>query len=203
MRRGALGRAVIPALADEAGRGQSGATPHRHLIELIERATRRRVTLVCGPAESGKTLACSLWAARQLGSLVVWLSLSADDDQAMFWARVHHGLLRAAAAPLDALQLLAEASAPEFPLRLAEAARSFARPVVIIIDNAHAATSSLVLTGLDTLLQAAPSSLRMVLAGRDRPRLRQLTRLQAVGDVSIIGPADLGLRARAGRPDGE
>jgi LuxR family maltose regulon positive regulatory protein len=167
----------------------------RHLIELIERATRRRVTLVCAPRGTGKTLACSLWAVGQLSSLVVWLTLSADDDPSLFWAGMYHGLMRAAAAPVDAMQMLAEATAAEFPLWLSEAARWFVTPVVIVIDNAHDATSNLVLTGLDLLLGNAPPNLRIVLAGRDRPQLRQLARLQASGDVTIIGPADLACAA--------
>jgi ATP/maltotriose-dependent transcriptional regulator MalT len=181
-------------LAAQAGNLQPPSprpSRRRTIVELIEQATRRRVTLVCGPGGTGKTLACSLWAVGQLGSLVVWLTLSPDDDQGLFWCRVYHGLQRAAAAPIDAIQMLMEVTAAEFPLRLAEVARSFVMPVVIVIDNAHDATSSMVLTGLDMLIRNAPPNLRLVLAGRDRPQLRQLTRLQASGDVTIIGPAEL------------
>jgi LuxR family transcriptional regulator, maltose regulon positive regulatory protein len=164
---------------------------HPDLIALLERATRRRVTLVCGPCGIGKTLACSLWAASQLGSLVVWLTLSADDDQSLFWARVYEGLVRASAAAADAIRALADVTALEFPLRLTEAVRSFATPVVIVVDNAHDATSDLVLSGLDLLMRNAPPNLRIVLAGRARPALPQLARLQALGEMTVVGPADL------------
>lgn len=193
MRRGSIGQdlAQSAAAATVMPCGQVGSGARQDLVALIERATRRPVTLVCGPGGIGKTLACSLWAVGQLGSLVVWLTLSAEDDQSLFWARLYHGLQRAAAAPIEAVQTLAEATVPEFPLRLAEVARSLVMPVVIIIDNAHDATNTMVLSGLDVLIRIAPPNLRIVLAGRDRPQLRQLARLQASGDIAVIGPAEL------------
>jgi len=162
-----------------------------NLIGVIERATRRRVTLVCGPGSTGKTLACSGWAAGQLGSLVVWITLSADDDQSLFWARVYEGLLRASSAAIDAVRALADSTPVEFPLRLADTIRWLAKPVVIIIDNAHDATSKSLLSGLDLLVRNAPPNLRIVFAGRAEPALPQLARLLAAGEVTVVGPADL------------
>jgi len=182
---------------------------HQDLVEKIARATRRRVTLVRGPAGSGKTLACSLWAARQLGSRVVWLTLSADDDQALFWARVYHGLLKASTGPVAAMQALADASAAEFPLRLAEVARAFTSPVVLVIDNAHVATSDSLLHGLDLLIRNAPPSLRIVFAGRRGPELPQLARLEAAGEMAIVGlgdvasPASAAVRSGTAQPGGQ
>jgi len=175
--------AVVPQFRAQNGGGD--------LIALLERATRRRVTLVYGPGGTGKTLACSLWAARQLGSLVVWLTLSSDEDQSLFWARVYDGLQRASAAAADVIDALADVAAREFPLRLAEMIRSLTKPVVIVVDNAHDATSDLLLSGLDLLVRNAPPNLRIVLAGRNRPALPQLIRLQALGEMAIVGPADL------------
>jgi LuxR family transcriptional regulator, maltose regulon positive regulatory protein len=186
IKRGAAGQADGMALVPRIRPRQ-----RQELIELIERATRCRVTLVCGPGGTGKTLACALWAAGQMSSRVVWLTLSADEDQALFWARVYHGLLRVSAATADALHALADVSAGEFPLRLAEAARSFSKPVVIVVDNAHAATSGTLLDGLDLLVRNAPRSLRIIFAGRRTPDLPQLARLRASGDIAVVGPADL------------
>jgi hypothetical protein len=61
--------------------------PRPRLTELINRATRRKVALVCGPAGAGKTVACAQWAAAPAGDRqVVWLTWSADEDTSWFWA---------------------------------------------------------------------------------------------------------------------
>jgi LuxR family transcriptional regulator, maltose regulon positive regulatory protein len=164
---------------------------NRDLVALIDRAARRPVTLVHGPGGIGKTMACSLWAARQLGSLVVWLTLSADEDQALFWARVYGGLLRAPAVAADVVRALADVAGTEFPLHLTEAIRALRRPVVLVVDNAHDATSELLLAGLDVLIRNAPSNLRIVLSGRRPPALPRLARLHAAGELAVLGEADL------------
>jgi ATP/maltotriose-dependent transcriptional regulator MalT len=54
--------------------------PRPRLTELINRATRRKVALVCGPAGTGKTVACAHWAAAPSGDRrVVWLTWSAGE----------------------------------------------------------------------------------------------------------------------------
>ena len=61
--------------------------PRPRLTELIDRATRHKVVLVCGPAGAGKTVACAEWAAAASGNKrVAWLTLRADEDRAWFWA---------------------------------------------------------------------------------------------------------------------
>jgi LuxR family transcriptional regulator, maltose regulon positive regulatory protein len=173
---------------------------NRELVALIERATRSQVTLVHGPGGIGKTLACSLWAARQLGSLVVWLTLSADDDQALFWARVYGKLVRGPAIATGTVRALADVTGTEFPLHLAEAVKTLRRPVVLVVDNVHAATSELLLAGLDVLVRNAPPNLRIVLSGRHRPAVPRLARLQAAGELAVLGPADLACPAGPAHP---
>lgn len=190
-----------PATARRAGGAARGAQagphpPHDHeLIELLDRATQRRVTLVCGPGGIGKTVACSLWAACQLGSTVIWLTLSTEEDQLLFWARLYDGLLRACGAAADAIRALADVPALEFPVRLADLVATLAKPVVIIIDNVHDATNPLLLGGLDMLVRHAPPNLRFVLAGRNSPPLPQLSRLRGLGEMAVVGPADLARNA--------
>jgi LuxR family transcriptional regulator, maltose regulon positive regulatory protein len=173
---------------------------NRDLVALIERATRHQVTLVCGPGGIGKTLACSLWAARQLGSLVVWLTLNADDDQALFWARVYGKLLRGPAVAAGSLRALADVTGTEFPLHLAEAIRTMRRPVVLVVDNVHDATSELLLAGLEVLVRNAPPNLRIVLSGRHSPAVPRLARLRAAGELAVLGPAELACPTRQPHP---
>ena len=165
---------------------------HRQRVtDLIDRATRHRVALVCAPADAGKTVACAWWAAAQPAARrVAWLTLKAGEDRAWFWADVCASLTRAHAVPPEAAATQQDAPAEDFPLRLAEVTRPFTAPVVLVLDNAHALTDGAVLAGLDVLIRHAAPALGLLLAGRRRPEL-QLGRLQASGELAMVGPASL------------
>ncbi len=164
------------------------------LSALLDRATYGKVTLVCGPSGSGKTVACATWAAEVRACRMIWLTLEAGDQQAWFWARVCAGLSRARAAAPDLLRSLADTAADRFPLRLAEVARAFTEPVVLLLDDVQEMTDPAVLSGLAAGIWHAPGTLRLVLCGRQPPAL-PLARLRAAGDVSEIGGQQLACTA--------
>jgi LuxR family maltose regulon positive regulatory protein len=165
---------------------------HRQrLTDLIDRAARHRVALVCAPAGAGKTVACACWAAAQPGDRrVAWLTLKAGEDKAWFWADVCAALTRARAVPPEAVRWLEDASADDFPLRLVEVARLFTTSVVLVFDNAHTLTDEAVLAGLDVLIRHAPPALCLLFSGRRPPAVR-LDRLRASGEFAMVGPASL------------
>jgi LuxR family transcriptional regulator, maltose regulon positive regulatory protein len=164
----------------------------RRVTGLIEQAVRHRVTLVCGPAGAGKSVACANWAAAnpQQRRRVVWLTLDTGDQSSWFWAYVCAGLTRLRVAPPDALRSLEDSSPEGFPLRLVEAAQLFAEPVVLVLDGVDEVTDKAVLAGLDLLIRHAPGSLRLVLSARQPPML-QLARLRVSGELADIGGGDL------------
>lgn len=163
----------------------------QRLTDLLDRAARHQVALVCGPAGAGKTVACAFWAAAQPEyRRVVWLTLKAGEDKAWFWADLCAALARARAVPPGDVRSLESASADDFPLRLAEVARLLSAPVVLVLDNAHTLTDEAVLAGLDVLIRHAPRTLCLFFSGRRPPGLR-LDRLQAAGDLAMVGPASL------------
>jgi ATP/maltotriose-dependent transcriptional regulator MalT len=163
----------------------------RRLIDLFDKATRRRVTLICAPAGTGKTAACWVWAAANARTRpVVWLTLESEDDQAWIWAWVCSGLKQAAVASPEILSSLEDGPPGGFALRLVTVARLFAEPVVIVLDNMDNATDEGVLKGLELLVRHAPPTLRLVLCGR-RPPWLHLGRLRTSGELAEIGAADL------------
>ncbi len=164
----------------------------RRVTGLIEQAVRHRVTLVCGPAGAGKSVACASWAAAnpQHRRRVVWLTLDTGDQSSWFWAYVCAGLTRLRVAPPDALRLLEDSSPERFPLHLVEAAQLFTEPVVLVLDGVDEITDKAVLAGLDLLIRHVPGSLRLVLSAR-QPPLLQLARLRVSGELADIGGHDL------------
>ena len=176
----------------EAPSLRSRVSHRRDLTELIERALRQRVALMCAPAGAGKTAACSQWAATT-SQRVIWVTLDAVDDQGWFWALVYSGLERAAVIPADMLRGLQDEPALDFPLMLAGLARSFAEPVVLVIDNVHAITDAAALHGLDLLIRHAPGCLHFLLCGRQQPQLK-LARLRALGELAVVGEIGPGAR---------
>jgi LuxR family maltose regulon positive regulatory protein len=167
----------------------------RRVTSLLDEAARHRVTLICGPAGAGKTVACASWAgAGPAGRRVAWLSVDAEDRQDWFWAYLCAGLTRVRAAPADALRALADGPADRFPLRLVQTAQAFTEPVVLVLDDVHEITDQAVLSGLDLLIRHAPPALRLVLCARQQPAL-QLARLRVAGELADISGADLACTA--------
>lgn len=184
-------------LQDKLGVPEPGfAVLHRRRVSgLLDEAIRHRVTLVCGPAGAGKTVACASWATsgRPAGP-VAWVTLDADDHRDWFWAYVSAALRRVPAVPEQAIEALADTSPERFPLRLVELAQAFAQPLVLVLDGVHEISDTGVLTGLEVLIKHAPPGLRLVMLAR-RPPALQLARLRVAGDLADIGGADLACTA--------
>src|SRR5215218_2391656 len=86
-----------------------GLVERCRLLERVERGLAEPVTLVCGPAGSGKTALLSSALGPGCDHRVAWVSLEpGDDDSAGFWQAVLASLsLTGVAAPGSALAALA------------------------------------------------------------------------------------------------
>ena len=66
-----------------------GLVERSRLVDRLERGLTEPVTLICGPAGSGKTALLSSALGPGRGHRVAWVSLEpGDDDPARFWAAV-------------------------------------------------------------------------------------------------------------------
>jgi hypothetical protein len=170
------------------------------LFELLEVGVQGPLTLLTGPAGSGKTVLLSSWVATAaLPGPVAWVSLdAADNDPARFWSYLLAALRQSGAAPpsgrLGSFGLPIGGPDRGFVLRLAGELATLEQPVVVVLDDVHEVTNPAVLDGLATVLQRSPSPLRLLLTTRDDPPL-SLARLGVAGQPTEVRAAELAFTA--------
>jgi LuxR family maltose regulon positive regulatory protein len=164
------------------------------LLEMLDRAVTRRVTVIAAPPGSGKTSLLRAWADRSAKSRrVAFVSVDRDQQDAQrFWSAVLDAIRtparstdrdthRAATAAFDGDQVVD---------RVLSELAEHVEPVVLIIDDLHELRPSEALTQLEHLLAMLPSSARVVLSSRRDPPIR-LHQLRLADEIAEIRAGDL------------
>jgi LuxR family transcriptional regulator, maltose regulon positive regulatory protein len=164
------------------------------LVTSLSRAAAAKVTLVSGPAGSGKTSLLGAWAdgpGRPFRLAVVQVRRGQQDSQ-QFWLAVLTAVRRAyglqpEGEPLAATPGFNETAAVERVLSelIEQRDRTF-----LIIDDLHELTSPQALTQLTRLLEKLPQHVRAILATRRDLPLR-LHKLRLAGDLAEIRAEDM------------
>jgi LuxR family transcriptional regulator, maltose regulon positive regulatory protein len=163
--------------------------PRPRLLALLTRGVQRSpLTLLSGPAGSGKTVLADSWRQSQgAGRAIGWLTLDDyDDEPAVFWSYVLEAV-SGAGVQLSEMPTMVAGEPPPGSLVTGLAADIAAspRPVVLIIDNADDLTDRSIVAGLDLLVRNAGSRLRLVMCGRADPQL-PIHRYRLAGTLSEI-----------------
>jgi LuxR family maltose regulon positive regulatory protein len=148
------------------------------LIDAITEGLSQPLTLIYGPAGSGKTMLVAQWGA-SVGDRcpVAWLSLDAgDNDPARFWMYVIEalrsvvpGIGEASLAVLRAPGTnLVDEALPALINELADVHEEF----VLVLDDYHAIEDERIHEGMASLIEHLPSPLRIVMTSRVEPPLR-------------------------------
>jgi LuxR family maltose regulon positive regulatory protein len=152
-----------------SGSVASGLLEREALLQLLDRAVTKRVTIISAPPGSGKTSMLRAWADRSSDvRRVAFVSVDRDqqDDQVL------DGVLSEVAEHAGA--------------------------VVLIIDDLHELRSAGALKQLEHALATLPSAARVVLSSRRDPPIR-LHQLRLAGEVAEIRHGDLRFTERETR----
>jgi LuxR family maltose regulon positive regulatory protein len=178
-----------------------------------------RATLVCAPGGYGKTTLLAHWAvaAGRTGPGLAWVNLDrGDNDPRRLWTGVLAALTAHPAVPMDGpLHELARAAAsveesagPTFVADLLDALDGLPTRIPLVLHDVHELAARAALRGLQTIVAARPSGLRLVLSSRLDPPL-SLGTLRSAGRLRELragrlrfSPAEAGavLQRRGLRP---
>ena len=164
------------------------------LLASLDRAAQAKVTLISGPAGSGKTSLLRAWAdgpGKPYRLAVVQVQRGQQDSQ-QFWLTVLSAIRRASGAPGGGGQL---AATPDFNQEaIADRVRSELAEhrdgTFLIIDDLHELASPQALTQLTRLLEKLPRHVHAILTTRRDLPLR-LHKLRLAGELAEIRAADL------------
>jgi LuxR family maltose regulon positive regulatory protein len=182
-----------------APRMQQKEIDRPRLLDLLDRAVARPITLIGAGPGSGKTVLVNQWVRSRLHR-VVWVSLDPGDDrEPRFWTLVQyalqrHGLVAEASLPdgspatAETGQSLAERAREQ----LAEAAGQGEGLLVLVLDDVHVLSDPELVASLDAVLRRPPPRLRVVMTALSDPVL-PLHRYRIQGNLSEIRAAELAM----------
>lgn len=172
------------------------AVPREELLARLHQARHARLVLVTGGAGFGKTVLLAQWcrALSADGATIAWLRLSPDDEQLdAFGAHVAAALQHAGLAD-DALasmgEIIAEMDEQAMASQFIGTLDHADNPLYLVIDDYHYATDPRVERLMQTLVDAAPHHLHVVLSSRTTPDLL-LGRWRARGEIVELDGRDL------------
>ncbi|MDT4794111.1 HTH-type transcriptional regulator MalT [compost metagenome] len=175
------------------------ALTRERLLELLEAGRERKLTLILGPAGSGKTTLAAQWRQRLIraGHDVAWFNLG-PDDETLWPAYLVASLEAAGLAVGDQMIGLSERSdqrSLEVLLSLlVNALYEHPRSIYLFLEDLHFLTAPPALGMIQRLIDLAPDNFHLVIATRQRPALGLLA-LGIKGQLTQIDFSDLRLTA--------
>jgi len=168
-----------------------------HLVERLQQAVERPLTLIAAPAGFGKTTLLSTWL-EHASLQAAWISLEhGDDDLIRFWSYVFTALAHAHQGLGTSAQALLQAStlSPLPPIETVLTVwindlAALPHEVALVLDDYHVITAQPIHRSLTYLLDHLPPHLHLIMATRADPPL-SLARLRARGHLTEIRAADL------------
>jgi LuxR family maltose regulon positive regulatory protein len=189
-------------LQQPVSRDAAGLLAREDLLELLDRAVTKRLTVVSAPPGSGKTSLLRAWADRSTNlRRAAFVSVERDQQDAQrFWSAVLDAIRRAPPSIDPDAEPAASAAldGDELVDRVLWEVADLVEPVVLIIDDLHELRSAEALAQLEHLLATLPSSARVVFSSRRDPPIR-LHRLRLADELAEIRAGHLRFTERETR----
>lgn len=170
--------------------------PRLRILSMLEERRDSRLTLILGPAGSGKSFVGALWRQHLVlqGADVAWYNFSSDDDESQFVGYLATSF-ESSGLPIgpDALEIYNRHGGKSVDATLAALVNDmdgYAGPVYLVLEDFHYCTSPAIVAFLDRLLALAPPSFHLVISSRTRPPLA-LAPLRVKDQLTEIGFVDL------------
>ncbi len=165
------------------------------LLDQLDEAVTRPLTLLAAPAGFGKTTILAQWLDRRGSGKACWVSLDAgDNDPARLWSHMVIALERAGCLQRPGAATSVAASSTDIagtvlPQLVADLAAN-KDEVVILLDDFHFVRTADCHDQVELLVQHLPPHVHLLIATRSDPGLR-IGRLRASGGLSEIRARDL------------
>lgn len=181
----------------QAPRHQVSVAPRAALLERLDKASRRALTLLVAPAGYGKSTLLAAWCERlaaDAAATVAWLTLGRDDIQDAFVAYLGYALEAAGVMLppafwqrdyLDDGRRAAQAIAV-----LVNVIEAHGHSTVVVLDDFETLDDRETTALIDQLIRQRPPNLHLLIASRSTPPM-PLSDLRLRGLVSDFAAADL------------
>ncbi len=182
-----------------------GLVSRPRLIELLDRGTERKLTLVSAPAGFGKSTLLAEWLADTPAGErpAAWVSLDQNDnDPTRFWAYFITALQKVMpGVGKSVLTLLHSPKAPptevllgtllnEISTNSGDGSTDRGHDFVLVLDDYHAIEAESIHAGVAFLLDHLPPQMHLIITGRSDPPL-PLARLRGRGESTELRAPDL------------
>ncbi|TMH37914.1 MAG: helix-turn-helix transcriptional regulator [Betaproteobacteria bacterium] len=168
----------------------------QRLLELLEEAVTRPLTLVSAPAGFGKTTLITSWL-NETGrdARTAWLSVDADDSDPVHFVYYLTATLQAVEprvgrAPIFLLGSLKMPGPVDLVSLLLNEIAEAEEPLVLVLDDYHTVSSDEVNPAVASLVERMPEKLRLVICTREEPSL-PLARWRSLERVFDVGVEQL------------
>jgi LuxR family transcriptional regulator, maltose regulon positive regulatory protein len=162
-----------------AGLALGGLLDRERLLNALDEAVTRRVTVISAPAGSGKTSLLRTWIERPLGTYrVVFISARSEEDEQGFWLALIAGLQHERGTPTPGFSGAAMVN------RVLSELGEDSTPTILVIDDAHELGQD-ALANVATLLGGLPLHVHAVIATRRDLRLGT-HQLRVAGELAEI-----------------
>lgn len=172
-----------------------GLVARERLFDALDLASQGPLTLLVGPAGTGKTAAVSSWITSGRARMpVAWISLDASDDsRPRFWRLMLAALGKTGAGAEEVAGQLSVASDNTVDTVLPALVgflNALEHPILLVLDDFDEITDPAIMADMELLLRTPPPALRLVATARRVPSLR-LQRLRLSGAITEIDPRAL------------